>query len=266
MEYLFLKHRYTNPSFPNNKVNGWEERYERVNSSSYSSWHESVSRKRLHVTWNVLNSFGSDKDTSSDAVWNDTRNKVINCSQSTEVFPFCSGAEVCSLLTVSRSQTRDKFSWAGSVLRGWRHFYLVYWGRLGLFVRKMDSSNNLMLQFWCLLLFKWCSVSKHTFLEPLEVLFCTFLLGYPYVGVKMISLRERVKVKPDRVTGAWVWWLSVMKANDFSFSSVLKFVWVNLWIAITRYIVRHGGGQSSRDLDGIDTLSQATQPGHLEQN
>ena len=106
MEYLFLKHRYTNPSFPNNKVNGWEERYERVNSSSYSSWHESVSRKRLHVTWNVLNSFGSNKDTSSDAVWNDTHSKVINCSQSTEVFPFCSGAEVCSLL-----------SWLAPVLR-----------------------------------------------------------------------------------------------------------------------------------------------------
>ena len=185
---------------------------------------------------------------------------MINCSQSTEVFPFCSGAEVCWLLTVSRSQTRDKFSWAGSVPRGWRHFYLVYWGLLGLFVRKMDSTNNLMLQFWCLLLFKWCSPSKNT-------LFQDFFLVY-FKGWKIFSLqeRERVKVKSDRVTGAWVWWLSVMKANDFSFSSVLKFVWVNLWIAITRYIVRRGGGQSSRDLDGIDTLSQATQPGHLEQN
>ena len=73
--------------------------------------------------------------------------------------------------------------------------------------------------------------------------------------------REKPKVKVNRVTGPNVWWLSVMKANDFSFSSVLKFVWVNLWIAITRYIVRRGGGQSSRDLDGIDTLSQASQPG-----
>ena len=73
--------------------------------------------------------------------------------------------------------------------------------------------------------------------------------------------RERPKVKVNRVTEPYVWWLSVMKANDFSFSSVLKFVWVNLWIAITRYIVSRGGGQSSRDLDGIDTLSQATQPG-----
>ena len=111
MEYLFVTQIQIHP---NNKPNGWEAGYERVNSSSYSSSHETVSRKRLRVTCQC-------RDV-PEMIPNQykVKKKMFSVHRSVHIFLAVwmrTGSGSLWLLTVSSSQARDNFSWAGSRVR-----------------------------------------------------------------------------------------------------------------------------------------------------
>ena len=128
MEYLFVTHIQIHP---NNKLNGWEAGYERVNSSSFT-----------HHDMRLCHARGSMSRVSvvtcrKQLKWYLIRLKwKRKCSQSTEVFIFTSPcgwgrvAEVSDswLSPVLRPETISHEPGPGSV-RGSRHFYLVYWLR-----------------------------------------------------------------------------------------------------------------------------------------
>ena len=139
----------------------------------YSSWHEIVSRKRLHVTCqcHVFSQFRSE---AAGMIPNQAKVKMFSVHWSVYIFFVVwmrTGSGSLWLLRLSpvlRPETSSHEPGPGSVL-GSRHFYLVYWG---LFVKK--GILQVIILFWCLLLLKLYSDSKTLFTEDYSKSFYIF--------------------------------------------------------------------------------------------